>query len=276
MSVRFFGQFLLENEIIDRRQLKDASDLMFWVNRRIGELAAKVGYMNLEDVDRIHRAQRNSDRHFGGLAVDAGLLTNEQIKELLAVQNARQLRLGEALVELGFLDHERLKQLLQRFDQEQAAFALDCRQIPEPLGAIPGVRFALEQVPRIAMRTALLPLKIGQDHKWEAKTSYEYRASITIRSEVSLEIGVAADKIFVTGLASANHAASDSPLDEEDLIGALTVFLKALASSVQSTLEGQGLSAELTLLRHGELPSTGRAYDLVSIQGEGLLILTAA
>jgi len=276
VSVRFFGQFLLVNEVIDQRQLKDASDLMFWVNRRIGELASKVGYMSLEDVERIHRAQRNSDRHFGGLAVDAGFLTNGQVKELLAVQNARQLRLGEALVELGHLDHMRLKELLQRFDQEQAPFAADCRQISEPLGAIPGVRCVLEQVPRIAMRAALLPLKVGEDHEWGAKTSYEYRASITIRSEASLEIGVAADRIFVTGLASANHGASDSPLEEEDLIGALTVFLKVLAGSVQSTLEGQGLSAELTLLRRGELPSTGRAYDLVSIKGEGLLILAPA
>ena len=47
------------------RQLRDATDLMFWANRALGEIALKCGYMTGSDMERILRAQERSDTSSG-------------------------------------------------------------------------------------------------------------------------------------------------------------------------------------------------------------------
>jgi hypothetical protein len=283
VSVKFFGQFLFENGVVDRRQLKDAGDLMYWINRRIGELAAKMGYMTRQEVDRIHRAQRSSDMPFGELAIELGLLTREQVEELLAEQSTRQLRLGEALIELGYLEEDRLKQLLERFDADQAAYKPENLRTPDPLRGSTLFGLVLDQVPRIAMRTALLPVKIGAYRDWTAGAGYEYKASISIRAEEVLDLGIAADEGFMKAVAaadegfmkavaSATRGPEDDELDREALADMLLAFLNILAGGARSSLEDRGKTVEITALRRDELPSAGFAFDFITVTGKGLLI----
>jgi hypothetical protein len=272
VSVKFFGQFLFENGVIDRRQLKDAGDLMYWVNRRIGELAAKMGYLTRQEVDRIHRAQRSSDMPFGELATALGLLTREQVEELLAEQSTRQLRLGEALIELEYLEEDRLKQLLERFDADQAAYKPENLRIPDQLRGSTLFGLVLDQVPRIAMRTALLPVKIGAYRDWTAGAGYEYKASISIRAGEALDLGIAADEGFMKAVASATRGPEDEELGREALADMLLAFLNILAGGARSTLEDRGKTVEITAPRRDELPSAGFAFDFISVTGKGLLI----
>jgi hypothetical protein len=258
VSVKFFGQFLFENGVVDRRQLKDAGDLMYWINRRIGELAAKMGYMTRQEVDRIHRAQRSSDMPFGELAIELGLLTREQVEELLAEQSTRQLRLGEALIELGYLEEDRLKQLLERFDADQAAYKPENLRTPDPLRGSTLFGLVLDQVPRI--------------RDWTAGAGYEYKASISIRAEEVLDLGIAADEGFMKAVASATRGPEDDELDREALADMLLAFLNILAGGARSSLEDRGKTVEITALRRDELPSAGFAFDFITVTGKGLLI----
>jgi len=101
---KFFGQFLIDEGVIEAGQLRQANDHLYFLNRVLGELAIKKNYMSREDVERVKRAQLACDALFGELAQELGLLTPAQLAELLTSQSARQARVGEALVELGHLE----------------------------------------------------------------------------------------------------------------------------------------------------------------------------
>ena len=91
MVPRFLGQFLIDEGEIDARQLRDATDLMFWGNRALGEIALKCGYMTGSDMERIFCAQEHSDTLFGDLGVEMGVLTRRQVDDLMDRQRSRHM-----------------------------------------------------------------------------------------------------------------------------------------------------------------------------------------
>ena len=112
MSVKFFGQFLIESGEVDAGQIREALDLMDGANRSLGEVAVEAGLMTKADADRVNVAQREQDRPFGKLAVEMRLLTKKQLEEVLRKQEAGRVRIGEALVHLGHLSDDRLALLI--------------------------------------------------------------------------------------------------------------------------------------------------------------------
>ena len=83
MAARFFGQYLIEAGAISAAQLREALDLIESDYEKIGELAVKHGYLEKEDVNRLHREQRYIDSPLGQLAIERGLMTEVQLDKLL-------------------------------------------------------------------------------------------------------------------------------------------------------------------------------------------------
>ena len=104
MAQMFFGQFLLDEEVIDVECLQNALELADKDHHQIGALAVEWGYLSELQVELIQLEQRSNDRLFGELAIDMELLDRAQTAQLLEVQKSRHKPIGEALVELGVID----------------------------------------------------------------------------------------------------------------------------------------------------------------------------
>ncbi len=273
MGIKFFGQFLIENGEVESSHLKDAGDLMYWVNRRIGELAARKGYVTRADADRIHRAQLGSDVPFGALAAQLGLLTEPQVLELVREQSANQLRIGEALVELGHLDEDRLQQLLDRYDAEQEQYLAQNPQIPEELRESPLVAYVLAHVRQVALRTAFFRVKVGAHRKWAESQRCEYAASISIQGDDAIELGITADECFMQALVVATPGPDGAEPSQEALTDTLCAFIRVVARNAGAGREKQGLRLKIGSPEPNQLPAEGFAFELVSLKGKGHVII---
>ncbi len=141
ISVKFFGQYLLEKGRITQDQLLEAVSRQRSANPLLGALALERGYLTPAQADAINAAQRTTDRMFGDLAVDMGLLDPDQLAELLDLQRSSRLFLGEAFVDKGILSAGELEAELTAFEAEQHAGQM---MIRGALMQLQGVEFVVD------------------------------------------------------------------------------------------------------------------------------------
>ena len=115
MSVKFFGQFLLDKKIVTKLDLLRAIEFQEKSNLRFGDLVINMGLMTSEQKDLILEAQRHADLPFGEMAVKLGVLTPEQCKKVLTKQRQQHLFIGEALLKFNLISREKLEQCLVEF-----------------------------------------------------------------------------------------------------------------------------------------------------------------
>ncbi len=271
MSVRFFGQFLIDSGEVGEADLREALDLQAERNRKFGEWATWCGYLTEEQAERINLAQRWTDRFFGELAVEFEFLTRDQVSELLARQEASQIRVGEALVEIGALDRDRLKRLLDLFETEQRVYALENRQLPEPLRGVALAERTLELLPKVALRALNAPVKLGEDRVWDGSSEYEYASTLSIEGECALQLGLAVDRGAAEAIAMALVGIPESD-DRVWLERGLGELLTALARNVLPHLEEEGQSPRAGEPDPCATPGPGCAFELAFHYGRGLLI----
>ena len=271
MVPRFLGQFLIEEGEIDARQLRDATDLMFWANRALGEISLKCGYMTGSDMERILHAQERSDALFGDLAVEMGVLTQRQVDDLMDRQRSRHMRLGDALVELDFSTRERIADLAQRFEAEQRAFLPENRQLPPELASRPLVGFLLDALPRLSLRSAAVGLKVGLTRPWSGASEDPWRGSLAIRGDTELDVGVSFDSATAQMLARGRRGDLHQTMTPEASEAAFQHFQDQMAEAISAAAEAEG--CRVTDVRQGSLPEAGFAFDVVSVCGRGLLVV---
>lgn len=131
MAVKFFGQYLIEQNLIISDQLLEAIALQDKTNRKLGEIVEDMGFMSLEQVEQVHQAQRSEDIRFGDKAIDLGLLTSEQLDQALLRQRNDHLYIGEALVKVKAIQQEDLSGHLESFKRDQQPYAVDKIDIPD-------------------------------------------------------------------------------------------------------------------------------------------------
>lgn len=112
MYAQFFGNFLLNEGVINSEQLLEILKTQTDVKVKLGTLAMAAGYMTASEVERIHILQTHEDKKFGALAVEEGYLTEEQVDDLCKSQRPDFLVFGQALVDKGYVDSEELERLM--------------------------------------------------------------------------------------------------------------------------------------------------------------------
>lgn len=136
MSVKFFGQFLLERGKIIREELLDALELQQKVNVKLGAIAVDAGYLTAKQIEEICQRQQQSDKMFGEIAVELNYLTDKQVMELLSIQKNERLSLAEALMQKGYLTLSDLEQELAEFKKSQEGVSnkvyLAVKEYPTP------------------------------------------------------------------------------------------------------------------------------------------------
>jgi len=274
MSVKFFGQFLIEQGEVDAGHVREALDLLGQTNRSLGEIAVDQSMMSESDVQRVNHAQRGNDRPFGDLAVELGLLSSEQLVECLRLQRERRLLIGEALVHLGHLKAERLAPMLDAFKADQAQYELGpTSQLPDPLVNNRVAPYVIDLLPKFCMRVAQINLKIGDAQVLGEAPQLTHRVSLPIHAHRGLDVTLLGDHAFVARLASGTSGISEEKLDRDLMLDGVGEFLNVLAGNAVSALERTGIQAELGVPDPDAELADGWLFDLATSVGRAALVL---
>jgi len=130
MAVKFFGQFLVEKNLVSRDALLKAIELQDQKNLKMGEMAISMGFVTQADIERAHNAQMSKDMKLGDLLVEMGILTQDQLNDVITRQKSTHLYIGEALVLVGAINNENLQQYLDEFKVDQALYVSDRIELP--------------------------------------------------------------------------------------------------------------------------------------------------
>lgn len=125
MYTQFFGNYLLEKNIITTEQLLNALKEQSKVHLKLGTLAMHEGYMTANEVDTIVIMQTHEDKKFGELAIEEGYLTQEQVEALLEAQKPDYLLLGQVLIEQGILTNVQFENIIVEYQSENELYDTD-------------------------------------------------------------------------------------------------------------------------------------------------------
>lgn len=276
MSVKFFGQFLIEQGEVDAGDIREALDLMERENATIGAIAVEQGHLQPRDVARVHAEQRRRDLPFGDLAVEMGLLASPQLVDVLKRQRSRRLPIGQALVRLGRLPAERLGPLLDAFKLDQEPYTLEEGRLPDGLSSHRVARYAIDLLPRLLMRVARIEAKLGEVRSFEGLPDFAtIRVSIPFSGGRGIELTLASDLEFAEALArSTSGLAADDELDPENVVDGIGEFLNVLAGNAASATAKEGHRVEIGPPDYEAEPCHGWSVEIVVGVGRATMVLS--
>ena len=276
MGIKFFGQFLIEQGVVDSDQIRAALQLMDAENRSLGELAEAGGILTAEEAAKVNAQQRYCDIPFGELAVEMGLLSDEQVQYLVGFQEQTRLRIGQALVRLGFLRNERLLKLLVQFESEQAVYRIGNVALPHGLENNLLAATVLDLFPKLLVRIARIGVRIGKVRTIAAPPEFPVRIAVAVTGDVGLLICLLGDEEFSLHLAGATagldearmEAARRNPVLLADGVGE---FLNVLAGNAMGILERKKIITELEPPKSDPELDSGYLFELAVSVGTAAL-----
>jgi hypothetical protein len=266
--LRFFGQFLVHHREVSARQLDEALALMAGHNRRLGALAIEAGFIDEPTARRVWVMQRDADRPFGEILVSEGLVTADQLQDLLRRQHSRHVRIGEALERLGYMDVDRKSRLLAEYHLQLTRNKQQASESVED----PFFRFVVDTIPRLLPRVAGKPVALAQRPWAIGPREFAVRTSMSFGPGEDIVVGLATDPLQAHSLARGVLGVPRTRLGNKQISGAWRVVLELLAR--QATSQGR---AEVPVgpTRSG-LPAGGIAFDLITPDGSGALVMSRA
>jgi CheY-specific phosphatase CheX len=278
MSLKFFGQFLIDQGVVDSDQIRAALQLMDEENRSLGELAEAGGILTAEESAKVNAQQRYCDMPFGDLAVEMGLLSDEQVEYLVGFQDQTRLRIGQALVRLSFLPNERLLKLLVRFETEQTLFRIGNVALPDGLYGNTLAAAVLNLIPKLMVRVAHVGVRVGKGQAVSEIPDYPIRISVSVMGDVGLLICLLCDEDFSLHLAGTTaglegarlEAARQNPVLLADGVGE---FLNVVAGNAMGILEREKIATELEPPHSDPELDSGYVFDLAVSVGKAALFL---
>lgn len=278
MGIKFFGQYLIEQGVVDSDQIRAALKLMDDENRNLGELAEAGGILTAEEAAKVNTQQRYCDIPFGELAVEMGLLSEEQVDYLVGFQEQARLRIGHALVRLGCLPNERLLKLLVRFENEQAIFRIENVSLPDGLESNMLAATVLDLFPKFLVRVARIGVRIGKVQADVDAPDYPVQIAVSVTGDVGLLICLLGDEEFSLQLAGATAGLDEARIEAARRNHALLAdgvgeFLNVLAGNAMGMLERKKITTELEPPHFDPELDSGYLFDLAVSVGNAALFL---
>ena len=118
MFSQYFGNYLLNKNVVSAEQLKKVLELQKSVHVKLGVLALNLGYMNSAQIQEVHQLQMKVDKRFGEIAIELGYLNQEQLLTLLSSQKEGHLQLSQALIDSNYLNIAELENALDNYKKD--------------------------------------------------------------------------------------------------------------------------------------------------------------
>ena len=247
MVPKFFGQYLLEKEVLTRDQLIEAINYQRSKVLKLGEIALAKGYLTEKEIAKVHNEQRRTDKMFGELAVGMNLLTEARLKQILTIQQNNHIYLGEAIVALGYLDQARLEKELGAFKESQKVLPPVEVMIAEDIEHKDVMIAVVDITGKMLRRVADLLSKTGQ-------LRYEDKAikNLGVASFIELKGNLVSRIILNCTWDVAHHIARKTfkneslPFDEELIIDTTAEFTNIICGNVRARLLENGKVFEIS------------------------------
>ncbi len=261
---RLFGQYLVEEGVVEQSDVREALALMRLVNSPVGEIAIGEGLLSAAQVDRILDEQRRVDGHFFELAASLGF-ASRALKSLCSVQAVDNLRFGDALVEIDAITSTSLEEHLQAYDAEEH-FAAPCL----PPSAAISAKVTARLFPRLACRAIRSAVRFSSARTWDG-TALDLHATATLPGPGGIAVGLSvADSVAVRLSPDRDLRRSDWTRQLAPLL--LADFVGLVVSVARAELEGVADLTGDVKLSPNELPVRGVCFDVAFAAGPGVLI----
>jgi CheY-specific phosphatase CheX len=281
MPVRFFGQYLLENGVVDADKLLAGIAYQEKTNLRFGEMAVQIGLLEPDDITAILNAQKGGDVKVGEAAIRLGLLSNEQVEQVLRAQQNSHVLIGEALVATGAISREVLERELAAFLREQEQFKVTSF-VPEEFDPSGIGRPAVDLVVKFLLRLARVQVKIIDSRvgRLEDPLFPVFVARVGFGGDVSGELALRAHTKMCARVAQ-GILGDLEPEDDAEILDATCEFLNVVCGNLCASVARNGRRLDVLAPRKGpmQLPPRPDEHMLVTTlagpQGQlELIILT--
>jgi len=161
MGVKFFGQYLLEKNIIKPQELIEAVEYQKTKNLNFGNYALSKGYLTEKDIKRIQDEQKRVDMKFGEIAVKLNILIPAKVEEILIMQRNDHVFIGEALIKKGFLTPDVVERELVLFKDDQSQYITGEIITPDGVENPEIIRDMVDLTQKMFQRVVHLNVKVG-------------------------------------------------------------------------------------------------------------------
>ncbi len=248
MKPLFFGQYLLDKEVITEQQLNDAVEYQRNHVERIGEIAVKEGYLTRDQARKVNFEQRLTDKMFGELAVSMGYLNEEQLERILTEQKNNHVHIGEALVKKGALTEQDLKRYLIDYNEEQKPISSYWDIIPRHLDIRNEVYALIDASVKIFRRMANLQLKLGTGEFTSAKTENLYViSSVDFKGDLEFKNVLNFTQDAACALVRNLFDDMEMECDEETVSDCVGELSNVISGNLRSRIVDMGKNVEFSL-----------------------------
>ncbi len=268
MSVKFFGQYLLEKKLITPKDLLKAIDLQEKTNLRFGDLVISLGLMTRAQAEEVHQAQRLKDLQFGEMAVAMGYLTHEQVKHLLHQQRSNHLFIGQALVKIGALSEGQMEEALNAFNTEQSSYLTEKITIPPDIPCPPVWEIVADQTCKMLTRIAGLPNRAGQcistDKLPKKPVVVEMGFSGTVSARFLVTLSESGRKMIAQAILKENRQDPDLGQNLDD---SLLSFINMTCGNIATKATQLGYNIDITPARFKNPAAASETEEVTDLLG---------
>lgn len=115
MKAPRFGQFLVNNGIVDESAVFEALVIQEARQESISSIAIRKNYLTVRQTMTVYNHLPDTIHCFADLALELEFLNKEKLQKLLDMQRQTRPKLGEILVEMGKMDNRTLEAMLKKF-----------------------------------------------------------------------------------------------------------------------------------------------------------------
>jgi len=282
MSVKFFGQFLLERVALTPEQLIEAVSYQENRNLRFGKYAESKGFLGAEDVKRLNEEQKKTDLMIGELAIKLGMLTTMQVEEVLTMQRNDHIQIGQILVMKGFIDEKTLEAELEAFREDQRVYEGEEVLVPQGVSNPEMVSTLVDLTIKMLQRVAGVEVKADGGRVLARKLEEAYSAvSITFSGGLNCDYVIICDEGISRSIASAIMGQVAADEDKEMVVDGVKEFANVVCGNILGKMAQRGKNVEISVPHvldysngYGLVESTTTvAYRMPTSAGEVSLLL---
>lgn len=245
MPAKFFGQYLIDHDLISGFDLDRVLKFQGKNNLPFGALVIQMDLMTPEQVKAVQEAQKFRDLPFGDMAIKMGFLTLRDVNLVLKVQQKKHVPVGQALIALGVLSEEELARHLDAFGKQLKSPTAENIRIPAGIPYHPILRFIVDMSCKMLVRLTTVPFRLGPGssyYDWADAPPIVIGVELTGTLDLKLLFAISAKTRDLLSRSLLDNAAKAREGTAPDII--VTDFFDAVAVNIVNKALGAGYDLE--------------------------------